>query len=530
MASKLKPEAYAGSAEDIKQLHSMGYAQELARRMSGFSNFAISFSIICILAGGITSFQAGFSAVGGGAIGIGWPVACAFSLIVAAAMGQIASAYPTAGGLYHWASILGGRGFGWATAWFNLLGLIFVVSSVDVGVWTLFTNLIGANYLGLDPATLIPDTTKPMAEQIASTAYWVQALAIAVILASQALFNHKGIRVTTTLTDFSGYLIFAVASILTIAMVAYAPHLEITRLFTFANYTGDAGGGVWPENSSLLMAFLLGLLLPAYTVTGFDASAHTSEETRSAAVNVPRGMLRSVFWSFLFGYIMICSFVLAMPDVAEGAKQGGNVFYWLMGGSAMPAALKAVLYVGIVVANYLCALAGLTSTSRMIFAFARDGGLPASQALRYVGPVHRTPVNAIWTGAGLAFLSTLYTPAFLTLAAGCAVFLYISYAMPVAAGLLAEGKSWKKKGPFQLGRWSKPLALLTVIGAAILFFIGIQPPNDDLLKYTFGLLAIMAILWFGVARRRFPGPPVGDIIAKRQAAILAEERAIGEAS
>src|SRR5258708_29388201 len=137
--------------EDVKILHSMGYAQELSRRMGGFSNFAISFSIICILAGGIASVQLGFSAAGGASIGIGWPLSCAFSLIVAASMGQIASAYPTAGGLYHWSSILGGRGWGWATAWFNLLGLIFVVSSVDVGVWLLFINLIGPR-LGMDPA------------------------------------------------------------------------------------------------------------------------------------------------------------------------------------------------------------------------------------------------------------------------------------------------------------------------------------------------------------------------------------------
>src|SRR5260221_11432044 len=191
-------------------------------------------------------------------------------------------------------------------------------------------------------------------------------------------------------------------------------------------------------------------------------------------------MMRSVFWSFLFGYIMVCSFVLAMPSVAEGAKQGGNVFYWLIGGSAMSAALKSLLAIGLVLANYLCALAGLTSTSRMIFAFARDGGFPASRWLRFVSPSYRPPVHAIWVGAVLAFLLTLYTPAFLTLAAGCAVFLYISYAMPAAAGLLAEGKSWRKKGPFQLGVFSKPLAALTVLGAAILYVIGVQPPNDDL--------------------------------------------------
>jgi amino acid transporter len=530
MANTHKPDDYAGSHDDTKQLHGMGYAQELSRRMSGFSNFAISFSIICILAGGITSFQLGFSAAGGASIGIGWPLSCGFSLIVAAAMGQIASAYPTAGGLYHWASILGGRGFGWATAWFNMLGLIFVVSSVDVGLWQiLFVPLILQNYLGVDPTHFIPDLSKSFTEQIGTSAYWVQAIGISIILASQALFNHIGIRATTILTDFSGYLIFVVAIILTVAMIAAAPGIDLGRLFTFTNNTGDPGGGIWPQNPSLLMAFMLGLLLPAYTVTGFDASAHTSEETRQASIKVPRGMIHSVFWSFLFGYVMICSFVLAMPSVADGAKQGGNVFFWLMGGLAIPASLKAFLFIGIVISNYLCALAGMTSLSRMVFAFARDGGFPFSTWLRHVSRDHRTPVNAIWIGAVLALISTLYTPQFWTLASGCAIFLYLSYAAPIGAGLLAEGKTWTKKGPFQLGGLSKPFAIIAVVGAIVLFYIGVQPPLDALLKYTGFLLIIMAILWFGVARKHFPGPPIGDVIAQRQAVIAAEEKAVGEA-
>jgi len=531
MSMQHKPEEYSGSHDDVKQLHSMGYAQELARRMGGFQNFAISFSIICILAGGITSFQLGFSAAGGASIGIGWPLSCAFSLIVAASMGQIASAYPTAGGLYHWASILGGRGFGWSVAWFNMLGLIFVVSSVDVGLWQiLFVPLIGQNFLGWDPTHFIPDTTKPFLEQMGTSAYWVQAIAIAIILVTQGLFNHIGIRATTILTDFSGYLIFVVAIILTICMLFYAPSIDLGRLFTFTNNTGDPGGGVWPQTGSLFMAFLLGLLLPAYTVTGFDASAHTSEETRQAAVKVPRGMLHSVWWSFLFGYVMICSFVLAMPSTADAAKQGGAVFFWLMGGIGIPAALKTLLYIGIVISNYLCALAGMTSLSRMVFAFARDGGFPFSRFLRHVSPSHRTPVNAIWAGAVLAFLSTIYTPQFWTLASGCAVFLYLSYAAPVGAGLLAEGKSWTTKGPFNLGGFSKLFAIITVLGGLLLYFIGTQPPNDALLWYTFWLLVIMAVLWFGIARRKFPGPPIGEeAIRRRQADIVAEEKAVGEA-
>jgi amino acid transporter len=531
MSMQHKPDEYAGSHEDTQTLHSMGYAQELSRRMSGFSNFAISFSIICIIAGGITAFQAGFSAAGGASIGIGWPLACGFSLIVAASMGQIASAYPTAGGLYHWASILGGRGFGWSVAWFNMLGLIFVVSSVDVGNWQLLiVPLLGQNYLGWDPTHFIPDLTKSFSEQMATGAYWVQAVAIVIILASQALLNHIGIRATTLLTDFSGYLIIVVAVILTICMLAYAPSIDIGRLFTFTNNTGDAGGGVWPQSGSLFYAFLLGLLLPAYTVTGFDASAHTSEETRQAAVNVPKGMIRSVFWSFLFGYVMICSFVLAMPSVTDGAKQGFSVFYWLMNTVPMPGVIKALIYIGIVIANYLCALAGLTSLSRMIFAFARDGGFPASRWLRHVSASYRTPVNAIWVGAILALLSTLYTPKFWTLAAGCAIFLYLSYAAPIAAGMLAEGKSWTKKGPFHLGAFSKPFAIISILGALLLYYVGVQPPYADLVTYTIILLVIMILVWFLLARKHFPGPPVTEeAIRRRQAEIALEEKAVGEA-
>ena len=127
------------SLEHDKQvLHKLGYAQELSRRMGGFSNFAISFSIINILAGGISAFYAAFNSAGGGGAFIGWLVGGFFSLMVAFSMGQIASAYPTAGGLYHWASILAGKFWGWMAAWFNLLGLLFVVSSVDVFLYQVF--------------------------------------------------------------------------------------------------------------------------------------------------------------------------------------------------------------------------------------------------------------------------------------------------------------------------------------------------------------------------------------------------------
>jgi amino acid transporter len=344
------------------------------------------------------------------------------------------------------------------------------------------------------------------------------------VLATQALFNHFGIRITTMLTDFSGYLIFAVAIVLTIALLAFAPSIDIGRLFTFTNFTGDAGGGVWPQQSgSVAYAFMLGLILTCYTITGFDASAHTSEETRDAARTVPQGMIQAVIWSCLFGYIMVCSFVLALPSVAEGAAQGWGVFPWMMAQSGMPGFLRAALYVGIVVANYLCGLAALTSCSRMMYAFARDGGLPFSKSLRAISDVYRTPVIAIWVSAVFILLATLYADAFAVLATGSAVFLYISYVMPVAAGLLAEGRAWTQKGPFNLGALSRPVAALAVIGGLALAWVGWQPPNEKVLYLTIGMIIAMVAIWFGFERRRFAGPPTGASIQKRQAEIAAIE-------
>lgn len=499
--------------EDVKILHHMGYAQELSRRMHGFSNFAISFSIICILAGGITAFPVAFSAGGPFSVVVGWLIGGLFALIVGLSIAQIASAYPTAGGLYHWASILGGRGYGWVCAWINMLGLVFVVASVNVGVYLLFKDLVLVGVLGMD---------------VSAWGYQEQVIAVVLITGAQALFNHFGIKTTTAITDFSGYLILVVAVLLTLTFLIWGATWDFSRLTMFVNNTGEPGGGFFVEPRTALVAFLVGLLYPVYTITGFDASAHTAEETIDARRQVPRGILHSIFWSLVFGLFMAGSFILAIPDLTAAAKEGGAVWFNLFNNLPAPVILKDLLAIGIVVANFCCALAGLTSISRMVFAFARDGGLPASSILKKVSPVHRTPVAAIWTSAVLSVAATLYSPAFAALAAGCAMFLYISYAMPIAAGLVAEGKTWTEFGPFRLGIFSKPIAVLALIGVVLVAYAGIQPPFDILINYAIGLFVLLLVIWFGFERRRFQGPPIGDMIAKRAAEIRAAEMRVGE--
>ena len=478
-------------SDDARVLQGMGYTQELSRSMKPFSNFAISFSIICILSGGINSLSQGISGVGGAAIGIGWLIGSAISFVFALGMAQIGSAYPTAGGLYHWSSILGGRGWGWLTAWLNLLGLVTVLGAINVGTFYFFIGAFGPA-LGWEPT------------------FATQASFVIGITALQALANHVGIKLTAFLTDISGYLIFATAIALTIALLAFAPSYDFARLVTFKNYSGPAGGDVWPATDSLWMLFGLGLLLPIYTITGFDASAHTAEETVGASRAVPKGIVTSVLYSSLFGYLMLCAFVIAIPDMDKAAASGGNVFFATME-AVLPMPLKTALYVAITASQFLCGLATVTSASRMIFAFARDGGLPASSALKRVHSTLRSPVAAIWTAASIAVLFTLYTPAYTTIVSVTVIFIFISYGLPVALGGIAYGRSWTQMGPWDMGPAYRLVALLVVASVALILFLGVQPPNDAALKITLVFLALTAVVWFGFERRRFKGPPVTSL-------------------
>lgn len=504
--------------EDVKALHGMGYAQELARRVTGFSNFAVSFSLICILAGGITAFPNALSAGGPFSATIGWLIGGIFSVIVACSMGQIASAYPTAGGLYHWSSILGGRGWGWLTAWVNLIALIFVIASVDVGVYQLFRSMFLGGILGVDVSAWVPT---PIAFGVSLDLH--QTCAVFLIVVSQALLNHFGVRQTTMLTDFSGYLIFVVAISLAATMFVFGATHDFSRILIFTNNTGYPGGDFYPHARTPFVAFLVGLLYPLYTITGFDASAHIAEETLSARTAVPRAMLHSVIWSVIFGFIMAVSFVVAVPDLAAAAKEGPGSWFTLFNHLPMPHILRDFLVVSLVITNYLCALAAVTSTSRMVYAFARDHGLPFSNALKSVNRAYRTPVHAIWFTALLSFGVTLYSPTFAALSVGTAVFLYVSYAMPIAAGLIAEGKQWRQFGPFRLGRLSRPFAFVTVLGVVVVVYAGVQPPSEVIANYSIGIGTILLITWIVSERRRFKGPPTGDAIRRREAEIAGTE-------
>ena len=128
---------------DEQKLAEMGYKQELNRSWSGFSNFAISFSIISILAGCFTTFYSGWNGGGPAAIAWGWPILACLILCIGLCLSELVSAYPTSGGIYWWASKLGGVKAGYYTGWLNLIGLLAIVASVAYGCATFFDLTLG---------------------------------------------------------------------------------------------------------------------------------------------------------------------------------------------------------------------------------------------------------------------------------------------------------------------------------------------------------------------------------------------------
>jgi amino acid transporter len=261
----MSSEAPAVQADDDERLlHKLGYAQVLYREMGGFSNFAISFTIISILAGCLTSYYIAFQWGGPVAITWGWLLVGSFCIIVALAMGEIASTYPTAGGLYFWASKLGSPAWGWFTGWFNLIGQIAVTAAIDYGAAIFTTSLLNLWF------SSIPNTRHAI------------FVTYTVILFLHLMINLLGVKLLAGLNSISAWWHMAgVAIIVAILIIVPDHHQSASYVFTKTiNNSGFSGHG-W-SSPVFWFVFGLGLLMAQYTITGYDASAHMSEETRKA--------------------------------------------------------------------------------------------------------------------------------------------------------------------------------------------------------------------------------------------------------
>src|ERR1044071_1383187 len=209
--------------QDEQRLAELGYKQELNRAWSGFQNFAISFTIISVLAGCFTTYYQGWNNGGPIAISWGWPIISVFILIIALCMAELVSAYPTAGGIYWWSSKLGGPVWGWYTGWFNLLGLIAILASVDyfAGQFlnTIF-GLYGVNLLGIN----FRDSEHPLQETF---------LLFGLILLLHVFINIRGSHLVAIFNSVSVWWhVLGVAVIVAVLIIVPDKHASVDQVFT----------------------------------------------------------------------------------------------------------------------------------------------------------------------------------------------------------------------------------------------------------------------------------------------------------
>jgi amino acid transporter len=497
--------------DDERRLAELGYEQTLHRGWSSFSNFAISFTIISVLAGCFTTYGQAWNNGGPVAISWGWPIICGLILLVAFSMSELVSAYPTAGGIYWWASELGGKGWGWFTGWFNLIGLVGVVASVDYGAATFLNALLGLYSVDLGFMNF-GDSVHILSETFAL---------FVVILLIHALINIFSSPLVALFNNISVFWhIVGVAAI--VLILVFVPDNHQSFSFVFGERINNSGFG---DGMYWFYVLPLGFLLTMYTQTGYDASAHISEETRGAALGAAKGVWRSVFYSGVGGWIVLLAITFAATDVAAVNDGAGSVFA-ILGSSLTSAAAKAVVLIA-TVGQLFCGMACLTSASRMCYAFSRDRAIPGHRVWTRLNH-HRVPAYAVLFMATLAGLVTVpalegdeaaFPYAFFAVTSITVIGLYIAYVIPVYLRW-RKGDAFKP-GPWTLGakyRWVNPAAVLLVIVMVIIFCLPFTPAGvpwrDEFdWKYvnyapiTVGVVVIAVGLWWLIsARRSFTGP------------------------
>jgi amino acid transporter len=529
--------------KDVADLHSLGYAQELLRSMGGFSNFAISFSIISILTGAVILYDYGLAWAGTAAVLIGWPLVTAFVLLIAASMAEIASAYPTAGGLYYWASRMKNKNWGWWTAWLNLIGQFAIVAGINYAAAAFLNGTIITPLLanaGIDYG----NTTAVFGQS------WLtgQLVTMGILMLVELVMNIVGINLVAVLNQVSVWWhIVIVAAVVILVFLVGQPDASGLTLFaiqpldvagSWANDLGVVRFDYGPAVSyPVVLAFFFSLLQANWTYTGYDASAHVAEETVGARMASAWGVFLSVAVSAVVGFVFLLALTTHLPSLAtlfpaSFDTADPNVYsqYYFGGGVAVIEILKYnldqivivgvglgdLLAAGIAIAMSFCGLSSVAAAGRMLFAFSRDDGLPGAGWLKRVSHRYRTPANSLIGIVVVAWVFTLLAgivgggQAIVIVTAISTIFLYAAYGVCIYLG--ATTREWLGLRVWSLGRWSKPVAWLAVFWVIVLMVLFSFPTSGNISwPFMIGTVVLLVIYYFGYARQHFTGPRVmGD--------------------
>ncbi|PCH34841.1 APC amino acid permease [Wolfiporia cocos MD-104 SS10] len=487
---------------DEAELARMGYKQELRRDLGVLQNFGVSFSIISVITGVSSLFLYGLTTGGPAVMVWGWVVVAFFTMAVGLAMGEVCSAHPTSGGPYFWAAMLSkpeNAAFAsWITGWFNLLGQVAVTTGISFACATFISTL----------ATFRTDFVPS-----AKTTIGIYAA----VLVAQGLINTFGVHWLRYLNNVSIWWHALGTTALVIAVLAKAPTHQTGHFVfqTFVDGTGVGGEG-WGKRASPAYVVVVGILMAQYTITGFDASAHMSEETHNAAMSGPIGIVMAIGVSAVLGWFLILGLLFSIQDLdgtinSATGEPVAQIFLDTVGEKG-----AIVLMVIVIGAMFWCGTFSVTSNSRMMYAFARDGGIPGHNFFQKVDVKRKSPVRTVWLACTLSFILGLpslgSSVAFSAATSIATIGLYISYGIPIALRVIYRKQF--VRGPFHLGSYSYPIATAAVLWICFITIAFIlpeeNPVNSQTLNYAIVAVGIVITyslgFWIISARKWFTGP------------------------
>ncbi|KAF5368040.1 hypothetical protein D9758_004481 [Tetrapyrgos nigripes] len=519
MSDEVKKPTEVGM-EDEAVLARMGYKQELKRELGLMQNFGVSFSIISVITGILTLFSYGLDTGGPGVMVWGWIVSSFFTMMVGLAMAEICSAHPTSGGPYFWAAMLSkpenAPFASWITGWFNLLGQVAVTTGISFGCATFLSTVCTFK------TNFVPNEN-------------TQIGVYAAVLVAQGLINTFGVHLLNYLNNISVWWHGLGTVALVIAVLAKAPNHQSGH-FVFATFIDGTSG--WADRASSAYVAVIGVLMAQVeTCLSYAVSIETdekrgmTEETTNAAMSGSIGIIMSIAVSAVLGFFLLVGLLFSIQDLdgtlnSATGQPVAQIFIDTVGIDGAIVLMSAPTdrpfrHLGIfqtiaIGAMFFAGTFSITSNSRMMFAFSRDGGIPGSKFFAYVNTKRKSPIRTVWLACTLSFILGLpslgSSVAFSAATSIATIGLYISYGIPIALRVVYRKEF--VRGPFHLGKFSYPVSVLAVLW---IMFISIafvlpqkNPVDSQTLNYTIvavGIILVYSIgFWIISARKWFNGP------------------------
>ena len=479
----------AGITQDIRDLHQFGYQQKLRRTIGAYTSFALGFSMISITTTIFTLFANPFQMIGGVGIWLWIPVTLGI-LVITAVYGHLSARLPVTGYTYQWSSRIVNKEYGWFSGWTALLSFFAGTASIAVAMATVFSPEIWE----------VP--TQADIAGFAAVAILVAVLVNIISIRAATWFNNVGASVE--LVGTLGLTVIAA-----IGLFFFSDKQGPKVLFQ----VGSTVGG--PTNATTIG---LAMLLPVYTLLGWEGSAGLAEETLDPRKTAPTAMFRAVIISGVAAFFVFAVFAMAIPgNIPATINQPGNpliAVFQMHFGEGLTLLLKAVALVAI----FSALLANVTVATRMCFSLARDNMLPGSKALSRVNAKTRTPINSTLLVCSFALLVNLLSAGIINrVVAIVAVMFYGTYLLTLVATLVGSKTGNIPDAPlryFNLGRWLRPFAWLGILWSVIVIgYMTVPKVNQLAGEYTVFFEIVGALWFFLYLRKKFrtgeAGPPLG---------------------